>query len=497
MRKAVFYGRYSSVNQTEQSIEGQLHVCERYAEQHDIKIVAQYIDRATSGTSDKRQEFQRMIADSRKQGFEAVLVYKLDRFARNRYDSALYKKKLRENGVRVVSATENITDTPEGIIMEGLLESMDEYYSAELSRKCKRGLKESFDKGRFIGCIAPYGYQVTDHYLQVNPATAPIAQQIFQRYADGERQADIIADLNQRNIPNASGRQWNTCNISKMLQNTVYIGQYSVSTMKGISPCPAIITQEVFDKVQEHRARCVHESRKNRTNFNYILTGKAVCGECGHPVCGHSTDKGARHYYRCSKCCHSAGKAVQLHETVKGALQEYLTEEKLTQLANAAYTEYQKEENAPTNEYDILKQDLTAVEKKLQNAVDALLSGLNSERVRRTIEELEQKQTELTERLNAVSAPAPIFTQEHFRIALKRLIANAQAEDLKELVDTIVDRIIVKDKQAIICINITNETNEPPLEQILCMVKDSSVCIPTRSNTMQTADATECFLASL
>ena len=156
-------------SRTEQSIEGQLHVCEQYATQHGIEIIAHYIDRAISGTSDKRQEFQRMITDSKENHFDVVLVYKLDRFARNRYDSALYKKKLRENGVRVVSATENITDTPEGIIMEGLLEAMDEYYSAELSRKCKRGLKESFDKGRFIGIIAPYGYQVVDHYLIVNP----------------------------------------------------------------------------------------------------------------------------------------------------------------------------------------------------------------------------------------------------------------------------------------------------------------------------------------
>jgi DNA invertase Pin-like site-specific DNA recombinase len=119
MKNAVLYARYSSTNQTEQSIEGQVHVCEKYAAQNDIQIVRHYIDRAISGTSDNRPQFQQMIADSRHGNFEIVLVYKLDRFARNRYDSAIYKKKLRDNGARVVSATENITDSPEGIIGPG------------------------------------------------------------------------------------------------------------------------------------------------------------------------------------------------------------------------------------------------------------------------------------------------------------------------------------------------------------------------------------------
>ena len=165
MKKVVFYGRYSSVNQTEQSIEGQLHVCQKYAEQNGLEITAQYIDRAQSGKTANRKEFQRMITDSEKGMFEAVLVYKLDRFARNRFDSAMYKRQLRENGVKVISATENISDTPEGIMMEAVLEGMDEYYSAELARKLHRGMAESFRKGYFINRAAPFGYRVENHRL--------------------------------------------------------------------------------------------------------------------------------------------------------------------------------------------------------------------------------------------------------------------------------------------------------------------------------------------
>ena len=126
MKKVAFYGRYSSAMQTEQSIEGQLHVCEQYAAANGLEIVRQYVDRATSGKTDNRPQFQQMISDSERGLFEGILVYKLDRFARNRYDSFIYKHKLKEQGIRVISATEPLSDTPEGIIFEALIEGMDE-----------------------------------------------------------------------------------------------------------------------------------------------------------------------------------------------------------------------------------------------------------------------------------------------------------------------------------------------------------------------------------
>lgn len=137
----VIYARYSSHSQTEQSIEGQLHTCYEYAKNNGYLVVGEYIDRAQSGTTDSRAEFQRMIADSDKHTFEGVLVYQLDRFARNRYDSAINKAKLKKNGVRVISARENISDDASGILVEGVLESMAEYYSAELSQKIRRGMR--------------------------------------------------------------------------------------------------------------------------------------------------------------------------------------------------------------------------------------------------------------------------------------------------------------------------------------------------------------------
>ena len=136
----VIYARYSSDNQREESIEGQLRECQEFAKKNDITLLDPYIDRALSAKTDNRPDFQKMIKDSADKNFDIVLVWKLDRFARNRYDSATNKAKLKKNSVRVISAKENITDDASGILVEGVLESMAEYYSAELSQKIRRGM---------------------------------------------------------------------------------------------------------------------------------------------------------------------------------------------------------------------------------------------------------------------------------------------------------------------------------------------------------------------
>lgn len=131
MKTAVIYARYSSDRQTEQSIEGQLHVCNDYAERNNLVIVGTYIDRAMTGTNDNRDDFQRMLKDSDKKAWDYVLVYKLDRFSRNKYEMAIHRKRLKDNGIKILSAMENIPETPEGILLESLLEGMNQYYSAE------------------------------------------------------------------------------------------------------------------------------------------------------------------------------------------------------------------------------------------------------------------------------------------------------------------------------------------------------------------------------
>ena len=457
MRKAVFYGRYSSANQTEQSIEGQLHVCERYAAENDILIVGKYIDRALSGTTDKRPQFLQMIADSSRGGFDTVLVYKLDRFARNRYDSAIHKKKLRDNGVRVVSATEPLSDTPEGIILEGLLEGIDEYFSKELSRKCKRGLKESCDKGYFICNTVPLGYKKVDRRLELDPETLPIIRRIFEMYAGGNSPERIANELNAEGLT-VSGRKFHKKTVRDWLKKEVFIGRFHCG--ENIVEVPAAISPDLWERVQERRANVSHLYR-HRNEFKYFLTGRAFCAECGGRVCGRTTN--GFNYYYCVSCRKHIIQAEPLHDKVKYALFEYLTPDKIRELAAAAYREYQNAQ--PEDPTVPLRAELKQVQKKIENATAAILTGLDSEAVRKALADLESRARILADEITMNEKHSPDFTQEHFEYVLSQVLEYS-VEGIEKLVNILVDRVIVSKEQVIVCINLTDTSNEPPLEQV-------------------------------
>ena len=193
--KAVIYARYSSDNQREESIEGQIRECTAFAEKNGITILRHYIDRAFSAKTDNRPEFQNMIKDSSQGLFEMVLVWKLDRFSRNRYDSAHYKAILKKNNVKVVSATEKISEGSEGILMESILEGFAEYYSADLSEKIVRGMTENALKHKYNGGGKTIGYVIDkDQCFQIDPLTAPLVLEAYKRYDKGATMKEIRLD---------------------------------------------------------------------------------------------------------------------------------------------------------------------------------------------------------------------------------------------------------------------------------------------------------------
>ena len=205
--KAVIYARFSSDRQREESIEGQLRECKEYAQRNGITVLDSYIDRALSAKTDNRPDFQRMIKDSAKGLFDVVLVWKLDRFARNRYDSAHYKAILKKNGVKVVSAKEAIAEDSTGILLESLLEGYAEFYSVELSEKIHRGQKENALKGLNNGGGIPLGYVLgNDQRLQIDPVTAPLVVEIFTRYAEGETVRSCDPSMSGACRPGEKGR---------------------------------------------------------------------------------------------------------------------------------------------------------------------------------------------------------------------------------------------------------------------------------------------------
>lgn len=301
--KAVIYARFSSDKQNEASIEGQLRECMDYAERTGITVIGNYIDRALSARTDNRPEFRRMIKDSAKGCFDVVLVWKLDRFSRDRYDSAHYKHILKKNGVKVISAKENISEGPEGIILESMLEGMAEYYSAELAVKVKRGMMENALKGKVNGGKPPYGYYVDkERHLCVNETTAPIVQEIFRMYAEGKLVREILAYLEERGIRTTNGKRFTFSILQKMLGSRRYIGEYKYGEVVIPNAVPAIIDETLFEKVQRRLEKNRSAAASGKAKEDYLLTTKLFCGKCGAYMVGESGVSRGKDIYRYYKC---------------------------------------------------------------------------------------------------------------------------------------------------------------------------------------------------
>ena len=262
-----------------------------------IKIVKNYFDNEI-----KRPEFLRMIENSKKKNFDYVLVYQLDRFARNRYDSANYKAKLKKNGVRVLSAKENISEDASGILIEGVLESMAEYYSAELSQKVKRGIRESYEKGYFIGGYGLFGYDIVDKKWTINSYEADIVRDIFTRYKNGEKAKEIIARLNGQGIKTKAGSSFNMNSLARIIRNEKYIAKVTSHGTVYTNVIPPIVDEELFYECNVIMDKHKHKPRNSKSEQPYILSGKLFCGFCGSLMTaetGTSHTGKLHHYYKC------------------------------------------------------------------------------------------------------------------------------------------------------------------------------------------------------
>ena len=299
LKTAVIYARYSSDSQTEQSIEGQVRVCKQFAEKNDLLVVDQYIDRATTGMNDNRAAFQQMLRDSKRRQWSVVIVYKLDRFARNKYESVVNRKKLTDNGVELVSAMENIPDTPEGKLFLAVIEGFNEYFSEDLKQKVNRGLRESWLKGNATGGIPPLGYVIKDKKYVIDEAEADAVREIFRKYAQGYKAQTIADELKEKNFRRKNGKFITHKFVYKVLHDKRYTG---VVTHKGEDydkVFPAIISKELWMQVNAINEENKNAPGRKKEIFDYILSGKLICGKCKHGMVGESgTSKtGEIHYY--------------------------------------------------------------------------------------------------------------------------------------------------------------------------------------------------------
>ena len=467
---AVIYARYSSHGQTEQSIEGQLRDAYAWAKQQGMTVIGEYIDRALTGTKDTRPDFQRMISDAARKQFEVVIVWKLDRFARNRYDSAIYKAKLKKFGVRVMSVKEAITDSPEGIILEGLLESMAEYYSANLSQNVLRGKRETAQKGFWNGGRPPFGYKVENKRLVIDEKNAPIVRYIFEQYAAGRTKAEIIPELTAKGVKTYYGKPLTHASFNRVLRNPAYIGKstFNGEVVEGLSE--PIIDERLFEKVQEQIKRRSRAPAASKAKADSLLSGKAFCGTCGMPMvgmCGRSHGGKQYYYYMCSHKKHpfrckkkNERKEAVERFVVEQTLKYVLTPDQTSRIAKAVVAEYKKDFSG--SRIDELKAGIRKVENELEKLVDALIDVPKAarQRIYDRMETLEMQKTDMQESLARLVVANGIELTEEEVAAWVSQFRNGNVDDVefcRRVIDIFVNSVYLYDDRTVIFYNIRGD----------------------------------------
>ena len=473
MDKAVIYARYSSDSQNEQSIEGQLRVCQTFAKEMNILVVDTYIDRAITGTTDNRVAFQKMLKDSAKGLFNVLIVYKLDRFARNQYESTVNRHTLRQNNVRVLSAMERIPDTIEGDLMTTIMEGFNQYFSQELRQKVHRGIRESHLKGNSTGGNCPSGYRVENKKYIIVEEEAAVIREVFDKYARGYKATTIMESLNQRGVRKRNGKKMDKDYLYYILHYEKYTGRvtYHGETFDNIFP--RIISDEVWERVAAiTEDNKLAPSRKKET-YGYILSGKAVCGCCHKPLQGESGGgrNGVHYYYICPNnrkyahtCETKSIKKQELEDAVLSATMQLLHDSDcIHEIAQTVYELHQKECVDDAN-LTLLKQQRVEQERAMNNMVKAIEQGIITATTKQRLIELEEAIQKLDfeieqERLRHYG----LLSLKEIEAFIKQFVFDdvTDMEIKRAIVNHFIQEVVVTNEQVIITYNFIDNIPKP------------------------------------
>lgn len=424
---AVIYARFSSDNQREESIDAQIRLITEYADSNGYKIIKTYVDRAKSAKTDNRPEFQNMIKDSATGIFSTVIVHKLDRFSRDRYDSANYKRKLRRNGTRVVSVLENLDDSPESIILESMLEGMAEYYSANLAREVMKGMTQNALQAKQTGGKPPLGFAVAEDKTYIlNEQEAPIIKLIYKKYLDGYTYTEILNELSRLGYKTQRGTAFSKGGINKILSNEKYCGTYifnqyanknaqgkrNSSVKKKVEDIirieggmPVVISKEDFEAVNKRMMENKRTRGTKKAKTSYLLSGIIRCGECGYAMHGNKRPSGNDGIYISYRCGGRKSKRICTNTEIRRDLiEEYILSELETRLLSkdviSGIVKYVNTKLLLEGEQDgdrlqDMQSKLKQVEEEINNIVQAVIAGLNSATLTTKIHELETAKSNL------------------------------------------------------------------------------------------------------
>ncbi len=503
---AVIYARYSSNNQREESIDAQVRACKAYAESKGYNIIKIYTDSAMSATNDNRPEFQSMIADAKKKLFQFVIIHKLDRFSRDKYDAVTYKRELKISGVTLLSVTENIDGSPESMIFESLLEGLAQYYSANLAREVMKGLKENAYQCKHTGGFAALGYDVdpvTKKYV-INEEEAKIIRIIFDMYSKDVGYNQILEYLNSMGYKTKFGNSFAKNSLNTILKNPKYIGTYIYNQKKEkdatgkrnakIKPrdewivieggIPAIIDKDTFNTVQLKIAHNADKGGRYKAKEIYLLSGLIYCGECGSSMYGNSRmcgrNKSKYTSYRCSSRQNHQG--CKNKELRKEYLENFVLDELYNNLFSVSSIQKLSKMLAEyhNKQADNNREELNTATIELKNVITKIRSvirlvsetEISIDTVKEELKELEDKKLFLEKHIKELSLyDRESKISEEMIINLinqsKDFVKTKNLAECRHFINTYINKVLVyNDKvEVLFNINIPNE-NVNAVEQL-------------------------------
>lgn len=474
MLRAVAYCRYSSDNQREESIDAQVRAIKEYCSRNNYSLIRTYTDEAKTGTNDNRKGFLDMIDDSSKGTFNICIVHKLDRFTRSKYDSAIYKKLLKDNDVRVVSVLENLDDSPESIILESVLEGMAEYYSKNLAREVMKGMKETALQGKHNGGTPPLGYDVApDKTYILNNEEVVSVKKIFKMYLAGSGYGLIAQNLNDNGQCTKLGRLFTKNSIHDILLNEKYTGTYifnkrlskkdnhkykdDADIIRIENALPVIISKEDFLKVKSKMDGKKVGPRMNQKRF-YLLTGKIICGECGaaYVGSGYVPGRNGKKYpiYSCTNkrshiCSNKNIRQDLLENYVITQLKENIFNiEAIEKITSGIYKKLIEINTSAEKEKKSLNIQEKSIQSKIDMAFDMAFDGkISKDLLAKKTNELEVQLNDIVQKQSELKNKDYSWLDEikikKFLLSSMENLENEDSEVKRKVIETFVHKIII------------------------------------------------------
>ena len=491
-RTAVAYARYSSAGQRDVSIEQQLADIRAFAKREGFTIVHEYADHARSGfkNASARTAFQSMMAAAESGTFDTVISWKVDRFGRNREESALFKGRLRRFGVKVLYAMEPIPEGSAGVLLEGMLEATAEWYSRQLSENVTRGMTDNARRCLHNGTkMIGYRRGPDDRYELV-PEEAAVVRNIFDLYCSGFSAARICSKLNAQGVRTSRGHVWKPESLLRVISNERYTGVYIWGDIRVENGMPAIIDRKTFEEAQRMKTKTARHVEQGAVD--YLLTGKAFCGLCGAAMIGDSgtSKNGTRHhYYSCQahkakKCCtkKSIGKDYLESSVINFVLDVVLSDEYI-RLTVDAVMKLQAEE-MKSSPLASMESELSEINKQIENINNAIAAGIWSSSTVTKLKDLESSAETLKDSISALRfSQAQLMDRDRVEFFLRRFTKGDRNDPLlrRHVVHTFINAVYVFDDHLKLVINNCEGNQRFPLEALLevdCSDNDDSA-VPT------------------